>query len=113
MMNANLMIELKKEYLCQLCNILTPLVNSGLQSIYTDVKKTSTDANVLINFQSKLKIIKDWKQETIETEVARIVDTTHKSTPWFIDLILALFKVNQYILGIDDCIFRLCLCSKG
>ena len=101
MMNANLMIELKKEYLCQLCNILTPLVNSGLQSIYTDVKKTSTDANVLINFQSKLKIIKDWKQETIETEVARIVDTTHKSTPWFIDLILALFKVNQYILGID------------
>jgi hypothetical protein len=100
-MNINLTIELKKEYMAQLTNILNPLIYDGLKSIYDDAKKNSKGINILKEFQSRLIIIKDWTQETIEHEVRRIISET-KSIPWLFDLIQAIFKTNQIILGVDE-----------
>jgi hypothetical protein len=102
-MNINLTIELKKEYMSQLTNILNPLIYTGLQSIYNDSLKTTKSQNILTDFQSRLIIIKDWSQCTIEQEVKRILDNTI-SIPWFFDLIQAIFKINQIILGLDELI---------
>ena len=46
-MNINLTIELKKEYMAQLTNILNPLIYDGLKSIYDDAKKNSKGINIL------------------------------------------------------------------
>ena len=100
-MNINLTIELKKEYMAQLTNIINPLIYTGLQSIYSDSQKNSKSQNILADFQSRLIIIKDWSQCTIEQEVKRILDNTI-TIPWFFDLIQAVFKINQIILGLDD-----------
>ena len=100
-MNINLTIELKKEYMAQLTNIINPLIYTGLQSMYNDSQKNSKCQNILTDFQSRLIIIKDWSQSTIEQEVKRILDNTI-SISWFLDLIQAVFKINQIILGLDD-----------
>jgi hypothetical protein len=102
-MNINLTIELKKEYMAQLTNIINPLIYTGLQSMYSDSVKNSKCQNILTDFQSRLIIIKDWSHSTIEQEVKRILDNTI-SIPWFLDLIQAVFKINQIILGLDDLI---------
>jgi hypothetical protein len=99
-MNINLIIELKKEYMCQLTYILTPSIYEGLYAIYNDAKATSSGTTVLKDFQSRLKIIKAWKNETIQNEVNRILNSTNGSR-LTIDLIQAVFKVNQIILGVE------------
>lgn len=100
-MDINLIIELKKEYMSQLTYILNPLIYEGLYAIYNDAKKNSNCSTVLKDFQSRLKIIKAWKTETIKNEVTRILDSTKSSNINIIDLIQAVFKVNQIILGVE------------
>ena len=99
-MNINLIIELKKEFGCQVKNILIPLIYEGLIYIYNQAKNTSNEILILKLFQSLLSNIKDWSEITIKKELTRIYFKT-KQYPWFIQLIQSFFKINQIVLGID------------
>jgi hypothetical protein len=101
-MNINLLIVLNKEYTIQLTNILSPLIYEGLQSIYQESVKSSTnEALILKNFQIILRTIKDWDENRIKKELIRINTKTLTTYPWFIKLIQAVFKTSQLILDID------------
>jgi hypothetical protein len=91
---------LRKEFTIQLTNILTPLIYEGLQSIYTEAKNNCNEINLLKNFQSLLKDIKKWSENTIKKELNRIIVKTEQYH-WFVKLIQSVFKTNLIILGID------------
>ena len=98
-MNINQIIEIKKEYTIQLTNILAPLVYQGITHIYTELIGKCEDSQILKNFQILLKSIKNWSHDRITTELNRIYLNTTKY-PWFPQLIQAVFKINQIILGV-------------
>jgi len=98
-MNINQIIEIKKEYTIQLTNILAPLVYQGITQIYTELIGKCEDSQILKNFQVLLKSIKNWSHDRISTELNRIYLNTTKY-PWFPQLIQAVFKINQIILGV-------------
>ena len=101
-MNINLLITLNKEYTIQLTNILSPLIYEGLQSIYQESVKSSTNESLILkNFQIILRTIKDWDENRIKKELTRINTKTLNTYPWFIKLIQAVFKTSQLILDID------------
>ena len=91
---------LRKEFTIQLTNILTPLIYEGLQSIYTEAKNNCNEINLLKNFQSLLKDIKKWSENTIKKELNRIIVKTEQYH-WFVKLIQSVFKTNLIILGLD------------
>ena len=101
-MSINIMaIEvLRKELSLQLTNILTPLIFEGLQSIYNEAKINCNETNLLKNFQSLLKDIKKWSENTIKKELNRIIVKTEQYH-WFVKLIQSIFKANLIILGLN------------
>jgi hypothetical protein len=100
-MNISLVIELKKEYTCQVTHILAPLIYDGLNAIYAESAKNENNSRVLKDFQGRLKLIKMWSNETVKIKTNTILESTKISTPWFINLIQALFKVTQIMLGLE------------
>ena len=93
----NFLVETKQEYTIQLINILTPLVYEGLQSIYLEVVKISTNDNILKNFQSFMQRIPKWNNDIIYKETQRIMNNS-KSYSWLEDLIKATLKANIVVL---------------
>lgn len=94
---SNFLVETKNEYTTHLSNILTPLIFEGLQSIYRDAMKNSTDDDILKVFQSFLRGVPKWNQVMIDTETNRIINSS-KSYGWLNDLIKATLKANLVIL---------------
>jgi len=99
-MNINLLIELKKEYTTHLLNILSPVIFSGLASIYCQAKKNVEHNTVLKTFQSCLKKIPNWDVTMIEKECKRIIEKT--KTTWLVDLTKAVIKANIVVLSVND-----------
>ena len=100
-MNINLLVEIKKEYTQHLLNILSPVIFSGLTSIYDTAKKNAQHNTVLKTFQSCLKRIPDWKNDIITKESKRILDKTNSTAPFLPELVQAVFKANIKILAVD------------
>ena len=71
--NAN--SEAKSEYTKQLQLLLTPRIYEGIDAIYNDSMKASSEgADKMRIFQNFLKSIPKWNQEIINDETARIVE---------------------------------------
>jgi hypothetical protein len=93
----NFLVETKYEYTTQLINILTPLVYEGLQSIYLEARKISTNEDIFRNFQIFLKRIPKWDNQIVSIETTRILNNS-KSYSWLNDLIKATLKANIIVL---------------
>ena len=91
---------LRKEYTIMLKNILTPIIFEGLQAMYNTARINCVEAQILKTFQQLLKDIKNWSSSMLENEMVRIEEKT-SSCSWFNKLVLAVFKTNCMILGID------------
>jgi hypothetical protein len=100
-MNNSLLIELKKEYTILLKEIMSPIILEGLQQIYSESKKVSDKTTVLKNFQSLLKKIQSWENETLNNELNRIQMSTNQQSPWLVQLIQAIFKLHMLIGGYE------------
>ena len=99
-------VEIKKEYLTYLINILCPLIYEGFQSIYKE--SIAVQTNLLNNatirndipselniFQRFLKTIPTWNNSIIEDETNRIKEKS-KCSQYFDNLIKAVIK--SYVL---------------
>lgn len=64
--------ERKKEYTIQLVNILSPIIYTGIHSLYTTAIEYSKDG-VLNQYRYFLKMIPTWQPELVDTEVKRII----------------------------------------
>ena len=53
--SINVMVEAKKEYTAQLCNILCPLMIETFHTMYLEASKISRGKKVLIQYQKLLK----------------------------------------------------------
>lgn len=88
-------VEARKMYTQQLCELLAPLLYQGLKSIFDTCK---TERKVLKTFQEKLCSIIKWNQVVIDNEFKRIVAD---SDPAFLDkLIEAVFISNVKVLSV-------------
>jgi hypothetical protein len=90
-------VEAKKIYTQQLSEILTPLLYTGIKSIF-DTCKEPTNKIVLITFQEKLCSVIKWNQDIIDKEFQRIVDQSNNKE--LLDkLIEAIFISNIKVLS--------------
>jgi hypothetical protein len=90
-------VEAKKIYTQQLSEILTPLLYSGIKSIF-DTCKEPTNKIVLKTFQEKLCSVIKWNQDIIDKEFARIVEQSNNKE--LLDkLIEAIFISNIKVLS--------------
>jgi hypothetical protein len=100
-MNNSLLIELKKEYTILLKETLSPKILEGLQQIYNDSKKVSDKTTVLKTFQSLLKKIQSWENDTLSNELNRINMRTNQQAPWLVQLVQGIFKLHMLIGGYE------------
>ena len=72
--------ESKNEWCARLLNILTPTVTQGLKSIFDEAWKLCADNKetdkYLMTFQNFLTRVPKWNQTIIDTEKARIIETS-------------------------------------
>ena len=94
----NTFVNAKHEYTKQLQSLLNTRIYEGFDSIYNDsVKATSNPNDALKIFQTFLKDIPKWNQDTINDEMARIIKISECT---FLDkLIAAIFISNTRILS--------------
>jgi hypothetical protein len=58
--NLNVLVEAKKEYLGQLCHLMTPVMIQVFQDMYDEATKLSKGRQVLIMYQKLLKEVPNW-----------------------------------------------------
>jgi len=93
--SINVMVEAKKEYTAQLCNIMCPFMIEAFQSIYQEAMTKSKGKQVLIQYQKLLKEIQKSDNYLISEQSTRI----NNSYTWFNDLLAAVFVSNVKILS--------------
>jgi len=93
----NFLVETKTEYTYQLVNIITPYLYEGFKSIYEEAKKISKKGEELKVFQTCLRRIPSWTQETLKAETKRIM-TESNCADILDDLLKAVIKSNIMIL---------------
>lgn len=94
----DLLVDKKQEYTTTLVNILTPLLNEGITSIYLSASQNKNEE--LKTFQLLLKEIPKWNQEMINEETVRIIKECN--CDWLGDLVKAVVKSNVVILASND-----------
>jgi hypothetical protein len=94
----NYLVEIKNEYTTQLINIITPLINEGIQSIYDDSLKVSRENEELKVFQNFLKKIPKWNTHIILNETKRILIESN-NRDLLLKLLNAVIKSNINILS--------------
>ena len=93
------LVDAKTEYTKQLIQILRPHLYEGIQSIYENGKiicNNNEDENLLLTFQNLLSNIPKWRQEIIETECNRIIESS--SCDWLEELVTAVILSHTKIL---------------
>ena len=72
------LIESRNEWMSRFVNILTPLLNEGVQSIFTEsfslCKENNETEKYLMTFQNFLSRVPSWNQTIVENECMRLVD---------------------------------------
>ena len=70
--------ESKNEWCCYLVDILTPLINQGIRSMFQQAWTMCVDKNetnkYLMTFQNLLTLVSKWNSMTIEDEKKRIIE---------------------------------------
>ena len=93
--NVNVMVEAKKEYTAQLCNIMCPFMIETFIAMHEEAEKISKGKKVLLQFQRLLKEVPNWNNHMISEHNSRMSNTCS----WFNDLLAAVFVSNVKILS--------------
>ncbi len=93
--NLSIMVEAKKEYLGQLCLIMSPPMIEVFEEMYNESIKTSKGKQVLIMFQKILKEVPNWSNAMSK----RHSDNITSRCSWFGDLLAAVFVACTKILS--------------
>lgn len=93
--NLNVLVEAKKEYLGQMCHLMTPIMIQVFQDMYDEATKLSNGRKVLIMFQKLLKEVPNWSNAMSKSHTDNITDRC----VWFSDLLAAVFVACTKILS--------------
>ena len=93
--NLNVLVEAKKEYLGQLCHLMTPVMIQVFQDMYDEATKLSKGRKVLIMFQKLLKEVPNWSNAMSKSHSDNIAERCS----WFSDLLAAVFVACTKILS--------------
>jgi hypothetical protein len=93
---SHYLLEVKRDYTKQLCNLLVPVMYEGILSLYTSAKNARKDVPMKM-FQLVLSKVPEWNQHTITTEYNRIIAKTN--CEWINELITAVFISHAKILS--------------
>jgi hypothetical protein len=93
--NLNVLVEAKKEYLGQLCHLMTPVMIQVFQDMYDEATKLSKGRKVLIMFQKLLKEVPNWSNAMSKSHSDNITERCS----WFSDLLAAVFVACTKILS--------------
>jgi hypothetical protein len=93
--SLNIMVEAKKEYMGQLCLIMTPVMIEVFQDMYDEAAKLSKGRKTLIMFQKLLKEVPNWSNQMSAQHTSNIADRC----AWFSDLLAAVFVACTKILS--------------
>ena len=85
--NLNVLVEAKKEYLEQLCDVMCPLMIETFHTMYNESVSISKGKNVLIQYQKLLKEVPNWNNHMISQHAENL----SKNCSWFSDLLAAVF----------------------
>lgn len=95
----NFLVETKNEYTKQLTNVITPIIYSGILSIYNDTVKAldkKEENKILKIFQKLIKDIPRWNNNIVANETNRI--KTSSKCDFLEDLLKAVIKANIILL---------------
>ena len=88
--------ESKNEWVTRLINIISPFIQEGFKSIYTEAYKMCVEADeedkYLMTFQNFISRIPKWNDEMIQSEVNRI---TEKSSCGYIEDLITCVHIIQ------------------
>ena len=88
--------ESKNEWVARLINIISPFIQEGFKSIYTEAYKMCIEADeedkYLMTFQNFISRIPKWNDEMIQSEVNRI---TEKSSCGYIEDLITCVHIIQ------------------
>lgn len=93
--NLNVLVEAKKEYLGQLCHLMTPVMIQVFQDMYDEATKLSKGRKVLIMYQKLLKEVPNWSNAMSKSHADNITERC----AWFSDLLAAVFVACTKILS--------------
>lgn len=93
--NLNVLVEAKREYLGQLCLIMSPVMIEVFQDMYDEATKLSKGRKTLIMFQKVLKEVPNWSNQMSANHTSNIADRC----AWFNDLLAAVFVACTKILS--------------
>ena len=93
--NLNVLVEAKKEYLEQLCDVMCPLMIETFHTMYNESVSISKGKNVLIQYQKLLKEVPNWNNHMISQHAENL----SKNCSWFSDLLAAVFVSFVKILS--------------
>jgi primosomal protein N'' len=93
--NLNILVEAKKEYLGQLCQIMCPVMIEVFSDMYDEASKLSKGRKVLIMYQKLLKEVPNWSNAMSKQHT----DNIASRCAWFNDLLAAVFVACTKILS--------------
>lgn len=93
--NLNVLVEAKKEYLEQLCDVMCPLMIETFHTMYNESVNISKGKKVLIQYQKLLKEVPNWNNHMINQHTENL----SKNCSWFSDLLAAVFVSFVKILS--------------
>jgi len=93
--NLNVLVEAKREYLGQLCLIMSPAMIEVFQDMYDEATKLSKGRKTLVMFQKLLKEVPNWSNAMSKQHTDNIANRC----AWFNDLLAAVFVACTKILS--------------
>jgi len=93
--NLNILVEAKREYLGQMCLIMSPAMIEVFQDMYNEAVTMSKGRKVLIMFQKLLKEVPNWSNAMSKNHSDNIANRC----AWFNDLLAAVFVACTKILS--------------
>jgi hypothetical protein len=93
--SLHVLVEARKEYMSQLCNIMAPSMIEVFQALFEEAVKESKNRKPLQQFQKYLKEVQAWN----ENLARKHADTITSRCSWFNDLLAAVFVAQTKILS--------------
>jgi hypothetical protein len=95
-LNVNVLVAAKDEYTTQLTFLLSPIIYSGIQTLFVESQRLNKRLKVSYsNFQVSLKKVPGWTSYKLDEEVIR----SKESCPYLMDLVTAIFVSHVKILA--------------
>jgi len=93
--SLHVLVEARKEYMSQLCNIMAPSMIEVFQALFEEAVKESKNRKPLQQFQKYLKEVQAWN----ENLARKHADSITSRCSWFNDLLAAVFVAQTKILS--------------